>query len=175
MTPRDVHKRWSISFDYPPIPIRDADWSATHPNFDGFDDNRYVQAATREALIEAIDEWIAENEPDTNSPTDLSVVGNSGGCHVDRSASAPFEPTESNIGGGRACVGADTSADASVEPAASTIAVATPIQPIPAQVRGALIGLGMDTRCNEAERACLRALAEIGSEHMLIRLRAMLR
>lgn len=65
VTPRDTHRGWSISFDYPPIPFRDFDWSATHPDYDGADDandNRHVCASTREGVIAEIDAWCAENE-----------------------------------------------------------------------------------------------------------------
>ena len=32
--PADQHRGWAISFDYPPIPCRDFDWSATSPDYD---------------------------------------------------------------------------------------------------------------------------------------------
>lgn len=34
------------------------EWEATHPSFDGPEDNRYVIAKTRAAVIEEIDTWI---------------------------------------------------------------------------------------------------------------------
>ena len=64
VTPRDTYRGWSISFDFPPIPIRDFDWSATHPDYDGAEDandNRYVHARTREAVEAEVDAWIDEN------------------------------------------------------------------------------------------------------------------
>jgi len=43
------------SFDYPPIPVRDMDWSATDDNYDGAEDsgNRHQigRGATEEAAI----------------------------------------------------------------------------------------------------------------------------
>lgn len=57
------YRGWSISFDYPPIPCRGFDWSATHPDYDGADDandSRVVHGHTREAVIAAIDAWFEE-------------------------------------------------------------------------------------------------------------------
>ena len=65
LTARDTHRGWDISFDYPAIPVRDFDWSASHPDYDGApdaNDHRFVHARTREGVIEAIDLWIEENE-----------------------------------------------------------------------------------------------------------------
>lgn len=59
----DTYRGWLISFDYPPIPCRDFDWSATHPDYDGAEDandNRHVAASTREAVMAEIDAWFAE-------------------------------------------------------------------------------------------------------------------
>lgn len=59
----DTYRGWSISFDYPPIPCRDFDWSGTHPDYDGADDandSRAVHGHTREAVIAAIDAWFEE-------------------------------------------------------------------------------------------------------------------
>lgn len=61
----DMHKGWSISFVHPPIPWRDADWSATHPQYDvwtddfgnSYDNGFVVQAESRDALIAKIDAW----------------------------------------------------------------------------------------------------------------------
>lgn len=58
--PADTHRGWVISFEYPPIPCRDFDWAATHPDYDGADDandNRVVHGRTREAVIAEIDAW----------------------------------------------------------------------------------------------------------------------
>ncbi len=70
----DKHRGWTISYDPPPIPIRDFDWSATHPDYDasyegpedGWVDNGLkVSADTRDALIaeidDAQDEWEEAN------------------------------------------------------------------------------------------------------------------
>ena len=62
------HKGWKISPDYPPIPTRDFDWSATSPDYDvdcdqdGFHicAGQVVHAATYESLIQAIEDAIAE-------------------------------------------------------------------------------------------------------------------
>ena len=70
MSAPDTYRGWEISFDYPPIPVRNFDWSATHPNYDptpfyaddGPSDCRVVHAATRECVIAEIDAWIEENE-----------------------------------------------------------------------------------------------------------------
>lgn len=58
------YRGWLISFDYPPIPCRDFDWSATHPDYDGADDandNRVVHGRTRDAVIAEINLWHEEN------------------------------------------------------------------------------------------------------------------
>ncbi|WP_380778103.1 Lar family restriction alleviation protein [Sphingomonas sp. R86520] len=57
---QDRYKGWLLSFDHPPIPCRQFDWSATHPDYDGADDSnddRGLQAATRDELVAAIDAW----------------------------------------------------------------------------------------------------------------------
>ena len=64
-----AHRGWSISFDFPPIPVRDFDWSATSPDYDCDGDSEgfhqcsgaIVHGATRAAVIEAIDAWYDEN------------------------------------------------------------------------------------------------------------------
>jgi hypothetical protein len=61
---RQTHRGWSISFDYPPIPDRRFDWSATHPDYDGDDDDRYVHGATIDAVKAEIDAWYDENGED---------------------------------------------------------------------------------------------------------------
>ena len=66
--PMDIYRGWSISFDNPPIPCRQFDWSATHPDYDptpnhvddGPGDDRIVHGRTREDVISAIDGWYAE-------------------------------------------------------------------------------------------------------------------
>lgn len=63
--PADIHRGWSISFEYPPIPCRDFDWCATHPDYDGAEDandGRLVHGRTRADVIAEIDLWIEENE-----------------------------------------------------------------------------------------------------------------
>ncbi|MGN7160853.1 hypothetical protein [Sphingomonas sp. SAFR-052] len=63
-TVADRYRDWAISFDYPPIPCRDFDWSATHPDYDGADDandNRIVHGRTRDDVIAAIDAWFEEH------------------------------------------------------------------------------------------------------------------
>jgi hypothetical protein len=65
----DIYKGWTISHERPPIPIRCHDWVATGPNYDcdyndedGFVSNgEMVHAATREALITEIDNYIEEH------------------------------------------------------------------------------------------------------------------
>lgn len=52
--------RWTIANPAPPIPTRAYDWEATHENHDGAPDagdakRRFVNAATREELIRAIE------------------------------------------------------------------------------------------------------------------------
>lgn len=64
------YRGWSISHDYPPVPCRDFDWSATHPNYDptpyysddGPSDHHHVHAATLEGVRAEIDAWIMEND-----------------------------------------------------------------------------------------------------------------
>jgi hypothetical protein len=63
-----THKGWKISADYPPIPSRAFDWSATSPDYDvdcdedGFHQcaGQMVHAATYEDLLQAIEDAIAE-------------------------------------------------------------------------------------------------------------------
>lgn len=58
------HRGWLINCDFPPIPVRDFDWTATHPNYDasyegpedGWVDNGLkVHAATYKELLAEID------------------------------------------------------------------------------------------------------------------------
>lgn len=63
-----TYKGWSISYDYPPIPIRSFDWSASSPDYDCDGDSEgfrvcsggQVHAATYEELLEEIEAYIAE-------------------------------------------------------------------------------------------------------------------
>lgn len=69
MSSPEFYRGWSISYDYPPIPIRSMDWSATSPDYDvDCDDDgfhvvggRQVHAATYDALVIEIDAAIREN------------------------------------------------------------------------------------------------------------------
>lgn len=68
VTPPDTYRGWSISFDYPPIPCRDFDWSAISPDYDCDGDSEgfhqcagaIVHGSTRDAVIEEIDNWFEE-------------------------------------------------------------------------------------------------------------------
>lgn len=74
----DTYRGWRISFDYPPIPCRDFDWSATHPDYDcDCDQDGYfavsgaiVHASTRDGVISAVDAWIAENSEEAANAAD---------------------------------------------------------------------------------------------------------
>lgn len=65
------YRNWDVSYVNPPIPVRNMDWQATHPDYDptpvhsddGPSDNRSVSAGTYEGITFEIDDWIAENEP----------------------------------------------------------------------------------------------------------------
>jgi len=65
-----TYRGWNVNYDYPPIPIRSADWSATSPDYDvdcdedGFHvcSGQQVHAATYEALCAEIDAVIEESE-----------------------------------------------------------------------------------------------------------------
>lgn len=68
MTAR-TYRGWAVSYDYPPIPFRDMDWSATSPDYDcdNSDDGGFfrcagqqVHAATYEQLTAEIDAAIEE-------------------------------------------------------------------------------------------------------------------
>lgn len=69
-----TYRGWSVSFDPKPIPIRDCDWTATHPDYDasyegeedGWTDNGLqASAASYDALCDEIDalqdEWQEAN------------------------------------------------------------------------------------------------------------------
>ncbi len=66
----NTYRGWTISFDFPPIPVRDFDWSATSPDYDCDCDQdgfyavagEVVHAATRDALIEAVNAAIDGDE-----------------------------------------------------------------------------------------------------------------
>ena len=58
----DTYRGWTISYDPPPIPCRNFDWQAFHPDYDAEwgedcwqDNGLSAAAATREALCEEID------------------------------------------------------------------------------------------------------------------------
>lgn len=65
-----THKGWAICADFPPIPTRDFDWSATSPDYDVDCDQdgffhcggHHVHAATYEELLQEIEDAI-EAEP----------------------------------------------------------------------------------------------------------------
>ena len=76
MSGHATYRGWSVSFDPPPIPERDFDCRATHPDYDaswegeedGWQDNGLkASAASYEALCEEIDalqdEWNETNGP----------------------------------------------------------------------------------------------------------------
>lgn len=68
--PRNEYRGWTISYDPPPIPVRNCDWRATGPNYDAWtegegewaDNGQKATGATREELIADIDAWFEENE-----------------------------------------------------------------------------------------------------------------
>jgi hypothetical protein len=69
----DRYRGWLVSFDHPPIPYRQFDWSATHPDYDGAEDagdDRVVHGETRDDVIAAIDAWYAE----AASPDDVAGI-----------------------------------------------------------------------------------------------------
>lgn len=55
MSNSDTHHGWSIEENWL------HEWEATHPDFDGPEDGRYVTAKTRAGVIEEIDTWIEEH------------------------------------------------------------------------------------------------------------------
>lgn len=59
---RDDHRGWQIEHNPPPIPCRDFDYTATHPDFDGEGDNRQVWAGTITGIVAEIDGWHEEQE-----------------------------------------------------------------------------------------------------------------
>lgn len=64
------YRGWSLSYDYPPIPYRGADWSACSPDYDVDCDQdgffvcggTQLHAATYEAICAEIDQHIADEE-----------------------------------------------------------------------------------------------------------------
>lgn len=60
---RDDYRGWQIEYSPPPIPVRDFDWNATHPDYDGAagaDDNRRVFGKSWDAVRSEIDEYFEE-------------------------------------------------------------------------------------------------------------------
>ena len=62
------YRGWEVRFDPPPIPVRDFDWVAIHPDYEGWmEDGDYVSnglivhAPNKTALLQAIDAWELEN------------------------------------------------------------------------------------------------------------------
>lgn len=69
MTTPDTYRGWNVSFDFPPIPCRDFDWSATSPDYDasyeGPEDGwvasgEVVHGRTRDAVIAEVDALLSE-------------------------------------------------------------------------------------------------------------------
>jgi hypothetical protein len=65
---QEKYKRWDISYDPSPTPIRAFDWVAIHPDYEAWtEDGEWqsnglcVHAPNRKELLEAIDEWELEN------------------------------------------------------------------------------------------------------------------
>lgn len=65
----DTHRGWLIGHDYPPIPWRNFDWTATSPDFDAsyegpedgwVESGTIFHGASREAVIAQVDAWLAE-------------------------------------------------------------------------------------------------------------------
>jgi len=59
---RDDHRGWQIEYAPPPIPIRDFDYTATHPDFDGEGDTRQVWSATIRGVVAEIDNWYEDQD-----------------------------------------------------------------------------------------------------------------
>jgi hypothetical protein len=58
-----TYRGWDISFDYPSIPLRSFDYSASHPDYDGAPDahdSRLVHGATVSEVMNEIDLWYEE-------------------------------------------------------------------------------------------------------------------
>ena len=63
-----TYKGWDISHNPPPIPVRDFDWVAVHPNYDAWQEDgdwtsngMLIHAPSRAELMDAVDEWEEEN------------------------------------------------------------------------------------------------------------------
>jgi len=59
-----TYRDFTITFDPPPIPYRQADWCAVHKDYDGEDDGRIFRGPTEANLIEQIADWYDEQKPD---------------------------------------------------------------------------------------------------------------
>ncbi len=62
---RDDQRGWQIDYSPPPIPCRDFDYVATHPDFDGApdaNDSRQVFSRTINGVVAEIDGWYEDNE-----------------------------------------------------------------------------------------------------------------
>lgn len=60
---RDDHRGWQIDWAPPPIPTRNFDYVATHPDYDGAPDSgdsRQVFSATINGVVAEIDAWYEE-------------------------------------------------------------------------------------------------------------------
>lgn len=60
----DTYRDFIISFDPPPIPVRDCDWHAVHHDYDGAEDgndHRYFHGPSAADCKAQIDEWHDEN------------------------------------------------------------------------------------------------------------------
>lgn len=73
-----TYRGWALSFDPPPIPVRDFDWCATGPDFDasyeGEEDGwvgngQQVHARTREGVMAEVDAWFESR----TTPEDSNV------------------------------------------------------------------------------------------------------
>lgn len=52
-----IYKDWEIAYNPKPISDRRHDWDATHKDYDGPEDGRYITGRSVEDLIEQIDEF----------------------------------------------------------------------------------------------------------------------
>lgn len=61
MSAHDTYRGWSISHDYPPIPVRNFDWSATSPDYDcDCDQDGFYQVAGEQVHAPTFDELLAQ-------------------------------------------------------------------------------------------------------------------
>lgn len=51
---------WHIMYDKPPVPTRNWDWAWTAYDYNGPDDDRHGDAASPEACVAAIEEYVTE-------------------------------------------------------------------------------------------------------------------